>query len=481
MTTSSPRLCALAVLVASLFALPTASAQDATLDRAKQLIADQKGKGRGAFELLAPLEEQRAGNPDFDYQLGLAAIDAGEFTRAVFALERVLGVQPDHPQARAEIARAYFLMGENKAARAEFEAVKAGKPPAEVAATIDRFLSALDQRQAGLGSQRSGVTGYLEAGFGYDTNANTATGASGFAAPGFGLFTLSPGASSRSDTFTVLNGGIAGRYVLNDQWSLTGGANINRRFNSVAGRGETFVGATRIAGIDTFDTGSIDANAGVVHVRGDHEFSAALQAQTFDVDNTRFRDAFGGLLQWRYAVTPAQQVVGYLQSSRLVYPNLATTAPGPGVPAQTDRNAYRNLVGVAWANAIDVKYLPTVYAGLYTGEERLMQDTFPEFGHKMFGARVGGQMTFSPALTANANLSYEDRHYSMPAAAINVLLFGNNPRLDREWNLRVGASYAFAKNWSVNPSLTVTENKSSWAVNTFRRNLLMATVRYDFR
>ena len=252
MTTSPPRLCALAVLVASLFALPTASAQDATLDRAKQMIADQKGKGRGAFELLAPLEEQRAGNPDFDYQFGLAAIDAGEFTRAVFALERVLGVQPDHPQARAEIARAYFLMGENKAARAEFEAVKAGKPPAEVAATIDRFLSALDQRQAGLGSQRSGVTGYLEAGFGYDTNANTATGASGFAAPGFGLFTLSPGASSRSDTFTVLNGGIAGRYVLNDQWSLTGGANINRRFNSVAGRGETFVGATRVAGIRSF-------------------------------------------------------------------------------------------------------------------------------------------------------------------------------------------------------------------------------------
>ena len=481
MKISSPRQLLLPALIALLFAGQAAQAQDASLDSARQMIAAQGGKGRAAFDLLVPLESQRAGEPAYDYLLGLAAIDAGEFTRAVFALERVLAVEPNHPQARAEIARAYFLMGENKAARAEFEAVKAGRPPAEVVATIDRFLSALDQRQTGLGSQRSGVTGYLEAGLGYDTNANTATSASGFASPGLGLFTLSPGASSRSDTFTVMNGGISGRYVLTDQWSLMGGANFNRRFNSVAGRGETFVGATRIAGIDTFDTGSIDANAGVVHVRGDHEISAALQAQSFDVDNTRFRDAFGGLLQWRYAVTPAQQLVGYLQSSRLVYPNQPTTVPGPGVPAQTDRNAYRNLVGVAWANAIDVKYLPTVYAGLYTGEERLMQDTFPEFGHKMFGARVGGQVTLSPALTANANLSYEDRRYGMPAAAINVLLFGNNHRLDREWNMRVGASYAFAKNWSLNPSLTITENKSSWAVNTFRRTLSMATVRYDFR
>ena len=181
MRTRSLRLGALTIIVGSLFAVPPAFAQDATLDRAKQLIADQKGKGNGAFELLAPLEEQRSGNADFDYLLGVAAIDAGEYTRAVFALERVLAVRPDHPQARAEIARAYFLMGENKTARSEFEAVKAARPPAEVAATIDRFLSALDARQAGTGGQRTGVTGYLEAGVGYDTNANTATGASGFA------------------------------------------------------------------------------------------------------------------------------------------------------------------------------------------------------------------------------------------------------------------------------------------------------------
>ena len=160
MKISSPRLLLLPALIALLFAGPAAQAQDATLDRARQMITSQSGKGRAAFDLLAPLESQRAGEPAYDYLLGLAAIDAGEFTRAVFALERVLAVEPNHPQARAEIARAYFQMGENRVARQEFEAVKASKPPAEVAAIVDRFLSALDDRQAPL---VSGVSGFIEA------------------------------------------------------------------------------------------------------------------------------------------------------------------------------------------------------------------------------------------------------------------------------------------------------------------------------
>lgn len=449
-----------ALVLATLAHAPVTLAQDATLTQARQMLDAQKGQGRGAFELLSPLEEKRAGDADFDYLLGLAAIDAGEFTRAVFALERVLAVRPDHPQARAEIARAYFLMGENRTARAEFEAVKASKPPTEVVATIDRFLSALDQRQS---AARSGFTAYLEAGLGHDSNANTASSVSGFAIPNFPAFTFTGG--SRSDSFTVLAGGFSGRYLLNENWSITGGGNFSRRFN---------------AQVDRSNTGSIDGNIGAAYITGNHEFSAAVQAQTFDVDDTRFRDAFGGLLQWRYALSQTQQVVAYGQTSRLIYPNNATTVPGPGVPAQTDRNAYRNVVGVAWANAFDIRFQPSIYVGLYGGEERLMSNNFPEFGHKLFGVRVGGQLTLTPAITAFANVSYEDRHYGFPGSAVNLLLFPFN-RVDREWNLRVGGSYTFAKNWSINPAWTMTENHSNVIASAFRRNMIQATLRYDFR
>ena len=169
------------LLAVFLFAASNAASQDATLDRARTLI--QTNQGAAAFQLLAPLEEQRAGNVEYDYLLGLAAIDAQQYTRAVFALERVLAVQPNHPQARAEIAKAYFLMGENKAARQEFESARRASPP-EVAITIDQFLNALDSRER---SRRSGVTAFLEAGVGADSNANAGTSATTFAIAGLPL------------------------------------------------------------------------------------------------------------------------------------------------------------------------------------------------------------------------------------------------------------------------------------------------------
>ena len=103
------------------------AAQDATLDEAKQMMA--RRDATGAYALLKPLEDKRAGEPDYDYLLGIAALDLGRGTEAVFALERVLAVNPQHPHARAEIARAYYLLGEMETARREFEAVKSRPMP----------------------------------------------------------------------------------------------------------------------------------------------------------------------------------------------------------------------------------------------------------------------------------------------------------------------------------------------------------------
>ena len=89
---------------------------DEILDRAQRLI--QQNNPQAAYQLLEPLESKRAGEVDFDYLFGIAALDSGHRERAVFALERVLAVNPNHAQARAEIARAYFEMGENENGRA---------------------------------------------------------------------------------------------------------------------------------------------------------------------------------------------------------------------------------------------------------------------------------------------------------------------------------------------------------------------------
>ncbi|HUG75910.1 MAG TPA: tetratricopeptide repeat protein, partial [Burkholderiales bacterium] len=109
---------------------------DELTDRARRLL--QERQAQQAYQLLLPQESARAGDPEFDYLLGIAALDAGEPERAVFALERVLAVQPANHVARAEIARAYLALGERDTARREFETVRAQSIPADAKATIDQ-------------------------------------------------------------------------------------------------------------------------------------------------------------------------------------------------------------------------------------------------------------------------------------------------------------------------------------------------------
>ena len=58
---------------------------------------------------MKPLEADRAGEPDFDFVLGMAAIDSGRIAEAIFALQRVVDTQPENGPARAELGRALML------------------------------------------------------------------------------------------------------------------------------------------------------------------------------------------------------------------------------------------------------------------------------------------------------------------------------------------------------------------------------------
>lgn len=123
-TTKTPKVALLALLAL----LPGFALADELTDRAKTLL--EQNKATEAFALLDTEENVRAGEVSYDLLLGVSALESGQNTRAVFALERVLAVEPNNARARAEIARAYLAMGDTTAARQEFESVqKQGVPP----------------------------------------------------------------------------------------------------------------------------------------------------------------------------------------------------------------------------------------------------------------------------------------------------------------------------------------------------------------
>ncbi|MEO8719085.1 MAG: porin family protein [Burkholderiales bacterium] len=430
-----------AVLAVLLCCFALHAAADAVTDRAKALI--QRGDAAGAYKLLQPLEPQRAGDPDFDYLLGLAALDAGAPERAVFALERVLAQQPDNLQARAEIARAYLAMGEREAAKREFEAVRSRQVPNEVRATIDRFLSAI------AAAETTRLDHYLEATFGYDTNVNSATGTSSIAIPALGAaaFALSPSLTRQDDRFFNIGAGFNFTRKLDLSWSLVGGVSAVLRKNLAE---------------STFDTDTIDGSFGVRFTRGLNAFTVGAQGQYFGVDARKYRSTSGIVGQWQHSFDERTQATLFGQLAELRY------------ATQPVRDADRSIIGIAYAQVFSGEYSPAIFASLYGGEEKVVNEAFPHLGHKPVGVRLGGQWRLGGGWSLFASASYERRKYGGTEPLFLVT------REDKQADVNLGLSYLWRSGTTLVVQAAHTNNSSNVVLNDFDRTVVSTSVRFNF-
>ena len=90
------------VLIGFACAWPVAAAADpATVERARAALA--AGNAMQAYDELAPLQDRMSGQPEYDYLLGVAALDSGRNDEAIIAFERVLALIPNHAGAQMDI------------------------------------------------------------------------------------------------------------------------------------------------------------------------------------------------------------------------------------------------------------------------------------------------------------------------------------------------------------------------------------------
>lgn len=418
-------------------------AEDDVLARANALM--NGGKAGDAYSLLAPLEEQRSGDPEFDYLLGVAALESGHAGRAVFALERVLAVNPKHTLARAEIARAYFLLGEQQTARQEFNNVLNENPPEQVNQTINQYLSAIDRAA----SDRTKFSAFLEFALGHDSNVNSATGSQQVAVPAFGglVFTLNPGAKKQSDNFSQFGGGVGFTHPLSPRWNVFGGV---KGYEHVNWRSEQF------------DTSSIDANLGVSYKIDRDLFSVSLQNNDFNLNSQDYRRAYGLSGQWQRAIDNSNQVSAFVQATRLDY------------KGQSVRDANRYVGGVGYGHAFSGDYLPVLFLSAYVGTENERNSGVPWLGHDLYGVRAGGQVTYNPKTVIYGSASYEHRDYG-----------GQEPlwlvsRNDKQFDAAIGVKYTPSTFWSIRPQLSYTRNNSNVEIDDYNRYTLSVTLRRDF-
>lgn len=415
---------------------------DALTDQAKFFL--DAGKGGDAYNLLEPQEATRAGEPLFDFLFGLAALEVGQNTRAVFALERVLAVDPGNVRARAEIARAYLALGETETALQEFQTVKRQGVPADVSMTIDRYIASV---RRGDNELARSLTGYVEASVGYDDNVNVGPNRNSVMIPGFGNlpFKLSRDSRANEDGFASLGAGANLRQPLGNGFSLLAGVAATSRGHFSK---------------QQFDTYNGELNLGISRTVDQDVYTVMLQEGVFYVDDSRFRNHTGLTGQWQRNLDARNQVSLFAQFTQLRYPD------------QDVRDADRWVGGAGYAHLFREGMV--AFGSVYGVEEKPQERGVDWLGFSGWGARLGGRMNFDAQTVLFSGASYEHRSYDDDDPSFL------RKRRDDQFTLLFGATHHLTSVWSVTPQFNYTHNQSNVALSKYHRSLFTVTLRREF-
>lgn len=133
-----------AVLAASMFSLSVHAEQagpasSKLLEQARAAIV--AGQLDEATRLLAQVDGMVVDQNDLDFLRGTVAADRGDYDAAIEAFHRILDRDPSLKRVRLDIARTFFLKGDDEAADHHFRIAEAAGLPRDVQANVDKFLA----------------------------------------------------------------------------------------------------------------------------------------------------------------------------------------------------------------------------------------------------------------------------------------------------------------------------------------------------
>jgi tetratricopeptide (TPR) repeat protein len=417
----------------------------ADLPRAETLI--RSGRADEAWKLLSPHEFVQAGREDFDYLLGVAALDSGRADRATLIFERVLTVNPNHAAARLDMARAYFALGDFARARAEFESVLRFDPPKAARETIERYLAAIDERGR---EGKTRLAGYVEATLGSDSNVGSSTAQGSVFVPLFGVdFALAPSSIKARDDYLSVGAGAELLYDLGSGLKLVAGADFKQRSNF---------------SLDALDSRYVDLRAGLQKDFGKDTLRVALGANRYDLDLASYRRIGSLNAEWRHHADELTQYSVFAQQSAIRY-----------IRQETQTNsADQTLAGFGGVRALDAGGQYIGFASVFGGEEKAVQGRAD--GDKRFlGARAGLQKVLRQDADLFASLTLQDGRYQQE----NVLFVGR--RREAQYDLSLGVNWRIDADWSLRPQVTYTRVDSNFSLYDYDRYETSITLRRDFR
>jgi hypothetical protein len=421
--------------------VPPVDSATGLIQEAGRLLA--AGNAEEAWRMLQAREPEFVGDPDFDYALGLAAVDSGRPGQAIFALERVLLSRPEFLPARAEIARAYFLNREPENARREFAIVSRQEIPEAARRTIARYLDAV--RQAGRAAQPL-IEWRAELETGYDSNVNFGSASEHWVLADGTAVTPLPVSRPRTSTVqaAALGFNASGPLAGELEW-IVGARAALRSYPSVS----------------EFDQQQFDLSGGLTMRKDCHRYTALALVQHLRLDGDAYRNASGGALQWQCELNPRTLIGASLQSFELDFPGARL------------RDARRNTIGLNVARLLEGAGQPILLGSMAIGKEASKRG-LDILSYNFASLRAGIVARIAPQWRALANLSWERRSFGAAEPIFGVV------REDRQTELRLEFERRINERTALVPQIVHTRNRSTLSPNDFRRTQIGVQLRYRF-
>lgn len=435
----------------------------------------KSGKAAEAYALLEPHEDDYSGEIQFDYVLGIAALDSTKPDRATIAFERVLAVNPDFAGARIDLARAYFAMGSDDLAKHEFQTVLAQNPPEQVAAVLNKYIEAIDARR---NAKIQKLAFYLETNMGRDSNITAAT--KDFTGGVFEAFPPNRSVASGSSLhyagmYTGVSGGVDFMRVVSEEngVSLFAGADVRQRvYNDV----------------NAMNNLNLDLRAGVSVAKdadsyrligslGQFRQTGFINAANSTAGTNSFSDTAGLGAEWKHNFGTRDQMTWLAQYKQPRYTHGSTDFN----PSPEDTNQVS--LSASWLHIFEMQAAPLIFANLNRSVDKALRalNTSTASSRTRTTSGMFVHLQCTPLsntdffLSGGLTVRHDDSPYARSVSP-SVVAYAR----DITRNISIGATTRPWPKWSIKGTVALTDNISNLSLYQYYRVDSSVSLRRDF-
>ena len=400
-----------------------------------------------AYQLLSDAFRKQSNNSlEFDRLLGTAAFHSGYYTDAIFALERVMISAPADIESRILLARSLYKVNEHQFAKDYLVEALDHNPNESQRNEIQSLIRDLEYSLLG---QSRVFSSWIDMGFGYDGNINSATSSDSIYVPANTSTSQVTGDSKdHADNFFRISTGFSSSTPVAKGYSLLTGAKLSY---------------LHAQDYTQFNQGRATANVAIKrHLQGG-SLQMGANADWFSLDDQAYRNAYGLFGHGSLHINRSSRASLFGQIQELNY----TT--------QSIKNAERLMIGGSYTKAFKAPFSPIIKLTAKGGTVDENHNNAPHMGYDFANLNIQVRFSLPNNLKLFASAYHEERDYGGTDPLFLVT------REDRYRNLSLKLVKSLANGWSFTPEVLFSTNDSNVAVQDYNRHMALFTIRKDFK